>query len=54
MPGIGFSRFFDKSLARFQKALEKDSSTFDDQLRVLNDQIGRLRGLTRKRRKDEE
>jgi len=54
MPGVGFSRFFDKSLARFQKALERDSGTFDDQLRVLNDQIGRLRGLTRKRRKDEE
>jgi flagellar biogenesis protein FliO len=53
VPGMVFSRFFDKSLSRFQKALEKDNSAFDNQLRVLNDQIGRLRGLTRKKHKDE-
>ncbi|RJP73391.1 MAG: hypothetical protein C4532_04610 [Candidatus Abyssobacteria bacterium SURF_17] len=51
--GLVFSRFFDKSMVRFQKALDKDDSVFDDQLRGLNEQIGRLRGLTRKRQRDE-
>ena len=53
-PVLPFSRLFDKSMARFQKALEKENSVFDDQLRMLNEQIGRLRGLARKRRGDEE
>ncbi len=52
--GLPFSRFFDKSVVRFQRALEKDETTIDDQLRGLNDQIGRLRGLTRKRQEHEE
>ena len=52
--GPGFSRFFDKSMAKFQKALDREDSIFDDQLRTLNDQIGRLRGLARKRQKDDE
>ncbi len=52
--GIAFSRFFDKSMTRFQKALQKEDSVFDDQLRMLNDQIGRLKGLTRKKQRDEE
>lgn len=54
VPGLGFSRFFDKSLARFQKVLEKEDSDFDDQLRGFNEQIGRLKGLARKRQRDEE
>ncbi|UCD58562.1 MAG: FliO/MopB family protein [Candidatus Hydrogenedentota bacterium] len=54
VPELAFSRFFDKSLTRFQKALEKEDSAFDDQLRVLNEQIGRLRGLTRKKQRDED
>jgi len=53
--GPGFSRLFDKSMAKFQKALEsREDSGFDDQLRTLNDQIGRLRGLARKRKRDDE
>jgi hypothetical protein len=52
--GPTFSRFFDKSMARFQKALEGEDSIFDEQLRTLNEQIGRLRGLARKRQKDDE
>ena len=51
--GPAFSRFFDKSTARFQKALEKEDSMFDNRLRTLNEQIGRLKGLARKRRDDE-
>lgn len=51
--GPAFSRFFDKSTARFQKALGKEDSMFDNQLRTLNEQIGRLKGLARKRRDDE-
>ncbi len=54
VPGLGFSRLFDKSLARFQKVLEKEDSAFDDQLRGFNEQIGRLKGLARKRQRDEE
>lgn len=52
--GPGFSRFFDKSMARFQKALDKEDSIFDEQLRTLNEQIGRLKGLARKRHRDDE
>jgi len=52
--GMTFSRFFDRSLARFQRALEKEDTPFDDQLRMLNEQIGRLRGLARKRHRDED
>ena len=37
-----------------QKTLEKEDSIFDDQLRMLNDQIGRLRGLARKKRRGDE
>lgn len=54
VPRLGFSRFFDKSLVRFQKVLEKEDSVFDDQLRGFNEQIGRLKGLARKKQKDEE
>jgi flagellar biogenesis protein FliO len=54
VPKLAFSRFFDRSLARFQKALEKEDTPFDDQLRLLNEQIGRLRGLARKRQRDED
>ena len=54
VPGLNFSRLFDRSLARFQRALDKEDTPFDDQLRMLNEQIGRLRGLARKRHKDEE
>ena len=54
VPGLTFSRFFDKSLARFQKALDREDTPFDDQLRSLNEQIGRLRGLARKRQGDED
>lgn len=53
-PGLGFSRFFDRSLARFQKVLEKEEPAFDDQLRGFNEQIGRLKGLARKKQRDEE
>jgi flagellar biogenesis protein FliO len=52
--GLPFSRFFDKSLGMFQKTREGNQSVLDDQLRMLNDHIGRLRGLTRRRREDDE
>jgi flagellar biogenesis protein FliO len=52
--GPGFPGFFDKSLARFQKGTEREDSGFDDQLRTLNNQIGRLKGLARRKRSDEE
>ena len=52
--GPGFSRFFDKSMARFQGALEKEEPLFDDQIKALQDQIGRLKGLARKKHSDEE
>ncbi|MBI4831960.1 MAG: flagellar biosynthetic protein FliO [Candidatus Lindowbacteria bacterium] len=51
MPNLVFSRFFDKSLAKFQKTMEKEDSAFDDQLSKINDQIGRLKGLTRKKQR---
>ena len=50
----GFPRLFDRSLDRFQKNMEGDPSMFEDQLRTLNDQIGRLKGLARRKRSDEE
>ncbi len=50
----GFSRLFDKSLSRFQNTPEGEDSVFDDQLSALNDQIGRLKGLARRRSGDEE
>ena len=50
----GFPRLFDRSLARFQKNMEGEHSMFEDQLRTLNDQIGRLKGLARRKRRDEE
>jgi len=50
----GFAHLFDRSLAKFQKNIEGDHSLFEDQLRTLNDQIGRLKGLARKRYNDEE
>ncbi len=52
--GRTFSGFFDKSMSKFQKTLEKEDSIFDDQLRMLNDQIGRLRGLARKKRRGDD
>lgn len=52
--GPAFSRFFNRSIAGFQKSLEREDSIFDDQLRTLNDQIGRLKGLARRRKSDEE
>jgi flagellar biogenesis protein FliO len=52
--GSTFSRLFDKSMAKFQKTLEREDSIFDDQLRSLNEQIGRLRGLARKKEKHDE
>jgi flagellar biogenesis protein FliO len=48
--GLFFSRFFDRSLLRFQKELERDDLRLDDQIRALDDQIGRLKNLSRKRR----
>ena len=50
----GFPRLFDRSLARFQKNMEGEHSMFEDQLRTLNDQIGRLKGLARRKRSDED
>jgi flagellar biogenesis protein FliO len=50
----GFPRLFDRSLANFQKSMEGEHSMFEDQLRTLNDQIGRLKGLARRKRSDEE
>ncbi len=50
----GFSRLFDRSMSRFQRTLEKEDSIFDDQLGMLNEQIGRLKGLARRKHKDEE
>ena len=50
----GFSRLFDRSMSRFQKTPEKDDSIFDDQLSMLNEQIGRLKGLARRKQSDEE
>lgn len=52
--GMPFSRFFDKSLLRFQKTLEKDDLTFDEQIHSLDDRISRLKGLSRKRRSSED
>jgi hypothetical protein len=52
--GPGFSRFFDRSMNRFQKAMDRDESVFDEQLHNLNEQIGRLKGLARKRQRDDE
>ncbi len=52
--GPAFSRFFDRSMTRFQKTLGREDSPFDDQLRTLNEQIGRLKGLARKRHGEEE
>lgn len=52
--GLTFSGFLDKSLSKFQKTLGREDSLFDDQLRMLNDQIGRLRGLARKKRQGDE
>ncbi|RJP14983.1 MAG: hypothetical protein C4520_20645 [Candidatus Abyssobacteria bacterium SURF_5] len=49
-----FSRFFQKSLLGFQQQTQKDDPAFDDRLRALDDQIGRLKGLSRKRRSSEE
>jgi flagellar biogenesis protein FliO len=49
-----FSRLFDKSLSKFQKTVDGEDSGFDDQLSALNDQIGRLKGLARRRSGDEE
>ena len=51
--GAAFSRLFDGSMAMFQKSPEGKDSTIDDQLSSLNDQIGRLKGLVRRRRGDE-
>jgi len=51
--GVLFSKFFDKSLLRFQKHSQKDDLAFDDQLKAVDDQIGRLKGLARKRHRDE-
>lgn len=48
-----FSRFFDKSMHRFQKVLEKEDDTFDDQIQELETQIGRLKGLGRRGRSRE-
>jgi flagellar biogenesis protein FliO len=50
----GFPRLFDRSLAKFQKNMEGEHSMFEDQLRTLNDQIGRLKGLARRKRSDED
>ena len=52
-PSAAFSRLFDGSMAVFQKSPEREDSIIDDQLRSLNDQIGRLKGLVRRRRGDE-
>jgi len=52
--GPAFSRLFDKSLARFQKRPEGSDSSFDHQLRTLNDQISRLKSMARRRRGDED
>jgi len=54
VPGPAFSRLFDRSMARFQKPLDREESGFDDHLRTLNKQIGRLKGIARKRHGDEE
>jgi flagellar biosynthetic protein FliO len=43
-----FSRFFDRSMHRFQKVLEKEDDNFDDQIQELENQIGRLKGLGRR------
>jgi flagellar biogenesis protein FliO len=48
-PNLVFSRFFDKSMTGFQKTLDKEETVFDNQLRKINEQIGRLKGLTRKK-----
>jgi hypothetical protein len=52
--GPGFPSLFNRSLASFQKNMDGEHSMFEDQLRTLNDQIGRLKGLARKKRSDEE
>jgi flagellar biogenesis protein FliO len=52
--GPTFSRLFDGSMAKFQKPPEAGEAGFDDQLRTLNDKIGRLKGMARRRKSDEE
>jgi flagellar biogenesis protein FliO len=51
---LPFSRFFDKSLSKFQSGLEKGDSGFDEQLRGIDEQISRLKSMARKRRGDED
>ncbi len=48
--GAAFTRFFDKSLHLFQKNEEKED-LFEDRLKALDDQIGRLKWLARRGRK---
>lgn len=54
MPAPRFSRFFDRSMQRFQKPLERDEAGFDEQLRGIDEHISRLKGLSRRRQGDEE
>jgi flagellar biosynthetic protein FliO len=48
--GKFFSRFFDRSLLKFQKELGEEDTAFDDQIRALDGQLDRLKGIVRRRR----
>ncbi|GAB4333693.1 MAG: hypothetical protein Kow0099_05570 [Candidatus Abyssubacteria bacterium] len=50
---LPFSKLFDKSLSKFQSVIEKEDHGLDDQLRGIDEQISRLKGMTRKRRRDD-
>lgn len=51
--GKFFSRFFDRSMMKFQKELGDENSAFDDQIRALDGQLDRLKNIVRRRRADE-